>query len=191
MKKDVRYRLRIVLRKDTRDVERNYLYIRDCRLMFSIWPKQPTDPPPLLHPVLQIYVFISHSGRFGRIFCPLSMTEAQFPCESTFLCAYFRFRQPPDVLSALFSRQAAPRLPCECRRRCTGFPSKVLYPRYGDTDRHIISWTMKRPTIPTPGEVLSFPHCRRTISINSNPEPFLQERSLPIGRTKFTMSSRI
>ena len=36
MKKDVRYRLRIVLRKDTRDVERNYLYIRDCRLMFSI-----------------------------------------------------------------------------------------------------------------------------------------------------------
>lgn len=41
------------------------------------------------------------------------------------------------------------------------------------------------------GEVLSFPHYRRTININSNPEPFLQERSLPIERTIFTMSSII
>ena len=29
--------------------------------------------PPSVH---QIYIFISHSSRFGRIFCPFSMTEA-------------------------------------------------------------------------------------------------------------------
>ena len=91
--------------------------------MFSIWPKQPTVPIHFLLSVHQIYVFISHSGRFGRIFCPFSMTEAQFPLESTFPCAYFRSRRPPAVLSALFCLPAAPRLPCGCRRRYTGFPS--------------------------------------------------------------------
>ena len=45
------------------------------------------------------------------------------PRESTFLYAYFRFRRPPAVFSALFCPQAAPCLPCGCRRRCTGFPS--------------------------------------------------------------------
>ncbi len=44
---------------------------------------------PFLLSVHQIYIFISHSGHFGRIFCPFSITEAQFPRESTFLCAYF------------------------------------------------------------------------------------------------------
>ena len=91
--------------------------------MFSIWPKQPTGPNRYLLSGHQISVFISHSGRFGRIFCPFSMTEAQLPLGSTFLCACFRFRRPPAVLSVLSCLPAAPRLQCGCRRRCTGFPS--------------------------------------------------------------------
>ena len=43
-------------------------YIRDCRLMFSIRPKLPTGPIRFHSLVHQIYIFISHSGRFGRIF---------------------------------------------------------------------------------------------------------------------------
>ena len=83
---------------------------------------------PFLLSVHQIYVFISHSCRFGRFFCPFSITSALFPFESTFLCAYFRFRQPPDVLSDLSCLPAAPHSPCGCRRRCTGFPSASSWP---------------------------------------------------------------
>ena len=77
--------------------------------------------PPIMLSAHQISVFISLSGRFGRIFCSFSMTEAQFPCESTFPCACFRFKRPPIVLYAQSCPPAATRLPCECQRRCTWF----------------------------------------------------------------------
>ena len=35
----------------------------------------------------------------------------------------FRFRQPPTALYSLSYPPTAPRSPCGCRRRCTGFPS--------------------------------------------------------------------
>ena len=44
---------------------------------------------PLLHPAHQIYVFISHTGRFGRIVYLFSMTEAQFHWEALFYVHVF------------------------------------------------------------------------------------------------------
>ena len=71
----------------------------------------------------QIYVFISHSGRFGRIFCLYVSGRGVVSLQKHFLCAYFRVRRPPAELSALSCLPTAPRSPCGCRRRCTGFPS--------------------------------------------------------------------
>ena len=34
---------------------------------------------PFLRSAYQIYVILSHSGRFGRISCLFSITESQFP----------------------------------------------------------------------------------------------------------------
>ena len=37
----------------------------------------------------QVYIFISHSGRFGRILCLFSMTEAEFPLKALFYVHIF------------------------------------------------------------------------------------------------------
>ena len=56
--------------------------------MFPHRQKQPTGPLRILHPAYQIYVFISHSGRFGRLF-PFSITEACFPMKVLFYVHVF------------------------------------------------------------------------------------------------------
>ena len=51
------------------------------RLSFTVFYL--TEAADWSHPFLlstyQIYVFISHSGPFGRFFCRFSMTQSQFP----------------------------------------------------------------------------------------------------------------
>ena len=88
-----------------------------------------TEAADWSHPFLrsghQIYVFISHPGRFGRILCSFSITEAQFPCENTIPCVGYRFMQAPAVLSVLSCPPAAPSSPCGCRRISTGFRSGI------------------------------------------------------------------
>ena len=81
-----------------------------------------------LRPTHQNFNFISVSGRFGRIFCPFFMARIQFPHMSSALTASFSVRQPPNEPFVLSCPPAGPRLPCGCRRRCTGFPSASSWP---------------------------------------------------------------
>ena len=81
-----------------------------------------------LRPTHQNFNFISVSGRFGRIFCLFFMARIQFPHKSSALTASFSVRQPPNAPFVLSCPLAGPRLPCGCRRRCTGFPSASSWP---------------------------------------------------------------
>ena len=71
-------------------------------------------------PNLRFYISIRS---FRPDFLSIVYDRGVVPPGSAFLCACFRFRRPPAVLSVLSCPPAAPRLPCGCRRRCTGFPS--------------------------------------------------------------------
>ena len=99
---------------------------RDCRLMFSIWPKQPTDP---IHSCVRVtkftflYLIPVVSAGF---FVYYLWQGCRSPANAHFYVHVFVFRQVPAVLSALYCPPAAPRLPCGCRRRCTGFPSTCV-----------------------------------------------------------------
>ena len=56
------------------------------------------------------------------------------------------------MLSALSCPPAAPRLPCGCRRRCTGFPSASFYPSHASSCIAI----SKKPGWPPPHQKNSF-----------------------------------
>ena len=64
-------------------IYKSFHYYRDCRLMFLF------DRNSRLVPSISVFgssnrSCIPHSRHFGRIICPFSMTEAQFPCEARF-----------------------------------------------------------------------------------------------------------
>ena len=56
------------------------------------------------------------------------MARIQFPHMSSVLTASFSVRQQPNAPFVLSCPPDEPRLPCGCRRRCTGFPSASSWP---------------------------------------------------------------
>lgn len=101
----------------------NQLITSDCRLMFSVRARQRLVSSVLCVRLIKFtFLYLIPIVLAGFFVC-FQRQGRSFPCGSTLYVHTFRFRRPPAGFFALSSPPAAPRSPCGCRRRCTGFPS--------------------------------------------------------------------